>query len=255
MNKALRSCIFCGGKEKLSKEHVIPVWLNRFVEEKDDGRQLGLFRGLHLSSIGYPLDERTAGKNSHTLGKICQNCNNGWMSRTEAKFKDLIDKKVWERERKLSKSERFDISLWIIKTGIVAHFSSNYRRILPDQFPLDLKNGHSIPSSTTTFYGYVVEDQLHPIRWVQTPFRTPMIIQANEIDVIDANNSSFIFCLEIKGLFFGFTWHKYDKNKYRVRHVNDKVGSIYPSPVRLNHKRPMEDLFDASFSVRIEKIR
>ena len=87
---------------------------------------------LTLSAIGMPLSERTASGNSQMLGAVCGTCNNGWMSRLESAFGDLLPRlRADMSPGHFSKEERRIIALWIVKTGIIVHYSSNYRTILP----------------------------------------------------------------------------------------------------------------------------
>jgi hypothetical protein len=123
-----RSCIFCDAPGPLTNEHVIPDWLQRYI----GGSETSTVRGAHLSSIGTLLSERKGSGNTHKLGTVCGTCNNGWMSDLETAFSQLLPRLEADMSpKRFSVAERRIIALWIVKTGIIVHYSSNYRIILP----------------------------------------------------------------------------------------------------------------------------
>jgi hypothetical protein len=94
-----------------------------------------------------PVSERIASGASQKLGAVCRACNNGWMSRLESAFASLLPRlQVDMSPRRFSKEERRTIALWIVKTGIIVHCSSNYRTILPSSVPRALAQGATVPA-------------------------------------------------------------------------------------------------------------
>lgn len=75
--KATGPCLFCGDTASLSKEHVIPRWVNKelgiqaVVEERR-----GSVRRLDVLSVVLP--------------QVCIRCNNGWLSELEQRAAPLL---------------------------------------------------------------------------------------------------------------------------------------------------------------------
>ena len=102
------------------------------------------------------LSERTASGSSQKLGTVCEACNNGWMSDLESAFASLLPRLQADMSpRQFSKAERRTIALWIVKTGIIVHYSSNYRIILPASVPRTLSQGMTVPAGIKVFGGSV----------------------------------------------------------------------------------------------------
>ena len=73
----MRKCLFCGKNNNLTKEHVIPQWLQK-------EQNIGMDHLLMLNgSNNIVNDVRKFNFNSLTEGRVCQECNNGWMSQLE----------------------------------------------------------------------------------------------------------------------------------------------------------------------------
>ena len=108
-----RSCIFCSGDSKLTREHIIPVWLQRYVGGELGNERRAKFRGTHLNPIGMPLSQRVISGDSHTAKIVCGDCSHGWMSRLETEFAVLLPRlQTATTPRNFSKAERLKIALW-----------------------------------------------------------------------------------------------------------------------------------------------
>jgi hypothetical protein len=238
-----RSCVFCGGPPPLTREHVLPVWLQEYV----GGDEPGHFRGTWANFLGMPMDERRASPNSHTLGTVCGECNNGWMSRLESGFKELLPR--LERDlnpRRFTKAERAVLAKWIVKTGVVAHLSSNFRRILPEAFPESLAKGTVIPGGIKVFGGRTRPAKT--IAWVQSNLAS-MLIRPSEMASLDTRNDSFIFALSIKGIFLGFAWHALDRNVSEIAIRSRSLHQYYPHPISAAGSQEFDDLQLAAMGV------
>lgn len=241
-----RKCIFCGSQHSLTREHVIPVWLQKYV----GGGEPVEFAGTRANFFGLPLDERRGSGNSNTLKKVCAACNNGWMSQLETRFAEILPRlEANMNPRRLSKSERFTASMWIIKTAIVAHLSSNYRQILPDDFPMRMSQGQVVLGGTKVF-GATLKPE-NQIKWVQSNF-TSITLQRSDFNNIDFRRHTFVFALQIKGICIGLAWHGLDQRKYRIALPDEQANQIYPHPRTASLLAPYDDLRQLAMLVRLE---
>lgn len=246
---AQRSCIFCRAQGSLTREHVIPGWLPRYI----GGDEMGSFRGTHLSAIGMPLSVRTASKNSHTLNTVCATCNNGWMSDLESTFGRLLPRLQADMSpRQFSKAERRIIALWIVKTGIIAHYSSNYRTILPLGVPHSLSQGRVVPAGVKVFGGVV--DSGKDIRWIQSNIGVAHI-RPSDISEIEAGEKTFVFALSIQNIFIGFSWHGLSQKDFNLTYTDSSVHRIYPHPESARNPRVLEDIMLATTQICLRRRR
>ncbi|MGB3539120.1 MAG: hypothetical protein WBA42_13245 [Mesorhizobium sp.] len=244
-----RSCIFCGASGHLTNEHVIPVWLQQYV----GGGGKGKFRGVHMNAVGMSLSERTASSNSHTLGTVCAACNNGWMSRLESAFRSLLPRlQASMSPSQFSKVERRTIALWIVKTGIVAHFSSNYRPILPPWIPQSLSRGATVPAGIKVFGGYVNSEKT--IRWVQSNIGVALV-QQSDVSAFETGKSTFVFVLSILNIFIGFGWHGLNRGEFDIVFPGNSVERFYPHPESAKSSRVFEDLLLTTAEIALHRRR
>lgn len=189
-----------------------------------------------------PLSQRVASGNSHTLGVVCSTCNNGWMSRLESNFQELLPRLLLDvSPRRFSKSERNTIAAWITKTGIVAHYSSNYRRILPSSLPRALRQGASMPAGIKVISGK--SNIGKTIQWVQSNLGAAVIRKSDQA-FFDANET-FVFVLSIMDFFVGFAWHGLSHERFEVFHTGSSTHQIYPHPKPATCPRVFDDLIIA----------
>lgn len=123
-----RSCIFCDNPLTgvRAKEHAIPQWLAEYLGITDD--QLSL--AVAQSADDTILEDRRVDAASFVEGRVCEICNNGWMSdlETEAKeiLKRLIDGAV--SILSISDAERTTLAKWATKTGYVISYATPLKK-------------------------------------------------------------------------------------------------------------------------------
>src|ERR1700683_4987662 len=110
-------CLACGPTSSpATREHVFARWL---LKEFGPDTSMALFR---QHGDGTEEQKRTEIKlDSFTLRKICENCNNGWMSKLEDAAQPLI-LAVIKDGRRLSgmpEEERQIMARWAAKTAII----------------------------------------------------------------------------------------------------------------------------------------
>lgn len=138
-------CIFCDLKSTKSKEHVWPKWVQKHFKMEEN-----VYRLQHKSIVGIPKSTRELKSLAMVLGKTCEKCNNGWMSKLEVDVKPILLKflKVGLLESVfMSENEKQILSKWIFKTAIVYNRSSNYTNIVPSSHFRHLYNYSSIPNN------------------------------------------------------------------------------------------------------------
>lgn len=113
-------CLACGQTSSpATKEHVFSQWLPRelgspsmsFYRRYGDGSSAPYRQMINLESF--------------TLKRICQDCNNGWMSRLENLVKPTMVA-LMRRERhldSLAEVEKRALAKWAAKTAIVDSYS------------------------------------------------------------------------------------------------------------------------------------
>lgn len=112
-------CIFCGHDRPDSQEHVFPEWM---AEEFSDLGVIDYSATYENAGQGHAPIERTwAGKAfTHTVGGICQGCNNGWMSQLEAAAKPVLLGPMKDERTSWSLEQQWIAATWALKTVLVA---------------------------------------------------------------------------------------------------------------------------------------
>jgi hypothetical protein len=132
----MRVCVFCGGRAG-SNEHIIAkrlakrMQLERYVVQGGAYDELeGVqFRKSHLL-------------NAHTVGKVCQSCNNKWMNDLEATFEDYLGPLIepqWpvnaDEVIEAAKPAAARIARWAMKSAVMFDLSSLQKTKVMD--PMD----------------------------------------------------------------------------------------------------------------------
>ncbi|HBX7975039.1 TPA: hypothetical protein MIG94_11680 [Klebsiella pneumoniae] len=181
----MKSCVFCGknsNQVKITKEHVLPRWMKR---------ELSHAKSYHYSSdyIGHvPVTRDVKGQTSFdmTVSRVCQQCNNGWMSqKLEAPLKNTLLKMILGEVIKLDEERLNLLCLWSFKTAITRALMDNGKACLPSEYyskaaNLEIPNGCSI----------YLADRGQKNEFYCTRYTT----------VGTPNRPSFIFSLEIRSL-------------------------------------------------------
>ena len=101
-------CIFCGSNDRMTNEHVFPLWLQR---------RMGIGKQV-LKIVSGPQDREHV-YNKHVNGHVCETCNNGWMATLEEKVKPTLTKMLENQKiTGLSNREVGDLALWVSKTAL-----------------------------------------------------------------------------------------------------------------------------------------
>jgi hypothetical protein len=112
-------CLFCEarGPAVLTNEHVNPQWLLERLELPNDDQ---LFQGVASSTTGELVDQpRIHSTFSFVQGRVCDDCNSGWMSRLETAAQPLLNLLMDQARsvRSLSVPEAAVVGKWAVKTA------------------------------------------------------------------------------------------------------------------------------------------
>jgi hypothetical protein len=115
-----RTCVACGNPLAggvATREHVLAQWLGECVKLPDVS--FNLYR--HHEDGNHDQLLRSHGLNNLATKRVCQGCNNGWMSRLEDRAKPLLLDLMTVRRRvtDLRVEERTIIGAWAAKTGFL----------------------------------------------------------------------------------------------------------------------------------------
>jgi hypothetical protein len=119
-----RECIFCGERAN-SREDVWPCWMTRrFVAPGTMEQEHG--PDLRMTS-------RRVDRPELVVKRVCEKCNNGWMSRLQAQGKPIIER-LWDQaEVTLDLHDCKSLSQWATMTAMVLQTFDE-----PDRWVFDL---------------------------------------------------------------------------------------------------------------------
>lgn len=119
-----RRCVFCGSAD-LTKEHVWPRWLSE---------ALGGNGPLRFERQGLGDEPRAWARVSLdvTVGVVCRECNNGWLSDLEDAAKPLLEPLIRGESVTLTPEESKTVALWCVKTALLFQYTHPERRSAPD---------------------------------------------------------------------------------------------------------------------------
>jgi hypothetical protein len=124
-------CIFCNGpaSSRRAKEHIIPSWALEEFQIRQD-----MVTPTHFSESGEIVSERLHNMDSFLAGRVCSECNGGWMARLETENKPLIIELARGRRdiHDLSDEEAESVARWGFKTAVCLHAAANWRKIVPE---------------------------------------------------------------------------------------------------------------------------
>src|SRR5437667_2935656 len=119
-----RTCVFCGSSLNLTKEHGWPQWIDGFLPPR-------LINQTRIADDFVPESRgRRKTVSGNTVGLVCDDCNNGWMSRLESAAKPLIGPMMQGCGSVLDEAAQRVIATWVVKTYLVLTASNQKRDLL-----------------------------------------------------------------------------------------------------------------------------
>src|SRR2546428_2169378 len=153
-----RACVWCRNQLSASraKEHVVPDWLLRHLKVSSETVE---------ATIAATADENVVSVRRHILdamkeGRVCEECNCGWMSDLEQAAKPVLVP-VIDGQRSvltLSASERLLVARWAAKTAFMLNSSSDQSnmgmRVPVEHFDFLRTHLDELPSGVGVFTGH-----------------------------------------------------------------------------------------------------
>lgn len=145
------TCVFCGVSGTMTKEHVLPDWLERTGL---GGRSAAAGSGW----LNRPREYRqTSRPFQATVKAVCATCNNGWMSQLEQIAGRVLVPIMQGEETVVSQRDQPALAMWTLKTVLMAMRSSSQQ---------DRDQGYGLPPAEFTDL-HRQKDQLRPPDHVQ----------------------------------------------------------------------------------------
>lgn len=117
-----RMCPFCSKKAD-SDEHVNAQWISDHFRARDGGN------GKFTMTFGDLYPQRTAKRLNQTV-RVCQVCNNGWMSTLEARFKPALIAMSEGNPLHIGVKGQKTIAQWLIKSALTAELTTPKESLL-----------------------------------------------------------------------------------------------------------------------------
>lgn len=133
--KAQRTCIFCGNKGGISKEHFWPDWLSQyFIKSPNDGNisELHAAEGLHPKLLQF-RNQRQGSVLTKKIRVVCESCNNGWMSALEEKVKPILLAGILGHSLELSQVQIAELAYWACVKSIVGEHAEGEMALTPSE--------------------------------------------------------------------------------------------------------------------------
>ncbi len=116
------TCIYCG-RRGVSKEHVIPAWLGKYVSQNEPTNSLGYkLYGFGSRVIDEDHLERPGDGHTVKVRRVCESCNNGWMSQLQERAKPLILDMLSGAPLALHKRFQTNLAAWSAMTFMAGDF-------------------------------------------------------------------------------------------------------------------------------------
>jgi hypothetical protein len=121
-----RQCIFCGIARKMSKEHVVAQWMHPILPTSPINKISAVeFKETNPAEWKQFSTARQGNSFNKTTTKVCEVCNNGWMSLLEIEVRSIITPLILGQRASLSPEQQAVLARWGAKTGTVC--SATYR--------------------------------------------------------------------------------------------------------------------------------
>jgi len=126
----VRKCAFCGGKAKLSGEHLWSAWIRNLFPDEEKF----VFRRQFADA---PIAKWWESKNLDPTAKVvCEPCNNEWMSELENDHAKpaLTPMIVSASSQTLTPSKASSIASFMFKQAVICHFMDRTSTRYPSSF-------------------------------------------------------------------------------------------------------------------------
>ena len=152
-----RACIFCDNPLTgvRAREHVIPKWLMEYLGLGEEQ----LYLAVAQSADDVVLESRHHNAERFVEGRVCEDCNNRWMSALETEampiLKPLMDGTL--PLLRISNAERAIVAKWATKTAyVISHATPLKKTPDPSQLRYMKENKGAVPPRVEVFGNQMV---------------------------------------------------------------------------------------------------
>jgi len=212
-----RKCIFCGNS-KLCKEHIFAQWLLKELDIYDKNVSM-----THASPIGMTISNRQHPFSKLVNGLVCEECNNGWMSRLESACQhhiiNLMNMAEIKEELGFIQGHYDTLARWAFKNVVLLNMATNYRQLVPKNHYTTLYSG-SIPKNVFIDLSYCRNNSI--IEWRQSPG----ILTIKDASIpFNPTRESYVITFQIKKLLIKVA---YFGSKYNVFYEDEGSIRLFP---------------------------
>ena len=147
----IRCCLFCTNPlTERAREHVIPQWLIDYLDVTEED----LFQGIAQNEHGVLHKKPTQVTQSFVEGRVCRQCNSGWMSDLENQARPvLMDLMTGQRTlHALGAEERLLLGRWTAKTAFILSNAAPIQAPVPENHPPTLReSSETLPVGVGVF--------------------------------------------------------------------------------------------------------
>lgn len=104
------TCVFCGAKGAMTREHVWPNWLSG-LGIIDESVEIGVGRLNRLFDRRGPMPAFQV-----TVKSVCEKCNNGWMSDLEHEVRPVLAHIIYGNACTIDSAKQPVVAFWALKT-------------------------------------------------------------------------------------------------------------------------------------------
>lgn len=146
-------CWMCGRPGPLTEEHAFPDWVRRiFAADGND---------IVLSDHRAGMVERSRTWTNHsgevTVRSVCRGCNQGWMSKLEARCKPVLGPLITGHQARLQPASQADLALWAVKTAWVFQSRNAPTSTCTAEQRREMATTLAVPANVHVFLGAFLE--------------------------------------------------------------------------------------------------
>jgi len=165
-------CIFCGReKVKLTREHIFPRWLLKYLDAASETITKDL-----RSRLG--IKKKTFKFINFTENRVCGKCNSKMLNSLEAECREVLKcltgahQETIEKTTEMAIEKRKCLAKWMFKTSIL--LANNGTSLIPkEHFEIFGKNDKKIPDNVFVDLGFCDHNQEHIIEWQKSLLLIP----------------------------------------------------------------------------------
>lgn len=161
-----RLCPLCGSEDKLTDEHVWPLWFSRVLR-----KHAGASQDVRPFTVSMHGRERRV-RMIDLTAPICSLCNGRWLSVLEQDVRPILEPMILGEERVLSRDAQLLLATWAAKTVLMFDVASG-EAVIPMGYYREFANLRAPLPSTRIWIGAYREHSsafaLREALWIDIP--------------------------------------------------------------------------------------